>query len=135
MSTDSFASVMDELDAVVELCRGREPFVSSVIRDTSNRSNRDWPWWSIELQQTEEHDFEKRRVTATVTLNATQAGEPGSFRAEWLARVWRGVGIDTFFEKGGRSLTWGQPSTAQMQEAMASLLQEAKAAIVRAGFI
>jgi hypothetical protein len=133
MVTEPFTSLMLELDAVVEACRGREPFVSSVVRDASNRSNRDWPWWGIEVQQTEEHEFEKRRVIATVTLHAMPAGEPGSFSANWLVRVWSGVGVDSYYEKGGWPLNWDRPSSDELADTMNTLLQTGKAAMVRAG--
>jgi len=124
---------MSELDAVVDRCRREEPFTSGIVRDTSNRSGRDWPWWSVEIEHTEEDAPERRRVTATVRLSSTQRGEPDSFAAEWLARIWQGESVDSFREKGGWPLTWkGVPTPQQLQETMIALLEQGDAAIEQA---
>lgn len=103
--------------------------MDGVVRDTSNRSGRDWPWWSVQIEQTEEHGSGKRRLSATVRLNARQNGEPGSFEAEWLARIWQGVSADSFRAAGGWPLTWEQPTPQDLQNAMMALLNAAGAAI------
>lgn len=128
---DAFATRMAELEELVGQCRDHPPFVGSVVRDTSNRSDRDWPWWSVEVERTEEDGAEKRRVSATVRLNPTESGEPGSFEGEWLARVWQGVSVDTFRSKGGWRLPWQQPTGADLQAAITALLDAAEASIAQ----
>jgi hypothetical protein len=129
---DRFASQMRVLDALLDECREHAPFVGNVVRDTSNRSNRDWPWWSVEVQLTNEDGVDKQRISATVRLNATPTGEPGSYEGEWLARIWQGVSVDSFRKKGGWPLSWTQPSSQNLQEAMAALLEAGKVAISEA---
>ena len=131
MTPDPFTERMRELDALVEECRGRAPFSDGIVRDTSNRSNRDWPWWSVEVEQSDDDGFEKRRATATVRLNSNQNGEPGSFEGQWLARVWQGVSVDSFREQGGWPLVWERPTAKTLEEAMTALLAAARAAIGR----
>lgn len=123
---------MTELDAIVEQCRGRGTFAKGFVRDSSNRSNREWPWWGVQIEQTYDDGLEKRRAIATVRLNSTISGEPGSFHAWWLVRVWQGVSVDSFREEGGWPLNWEQPSPQLLDETMAALLQEAQTAIARA---
>src|SRR5687768_10830840 len=113
---------MSELDELVERCRGHAPFTEGLVRDTSNRTGRDWPWWSVEIERTDDEWPDTRRICATVRLNATQNGEPGSFEGEWLARVWQGVGADSFRSKGGWALPWKQPTPQDLRDAMTSLL-------------
>ena len=127
-----FASQMRVLDALLDECRQNSPFVGNVVKDTSNRSNRDWPWWSVEVELTDEDRAEKRRVSATVRLNSTQTGEPGSYEGEWLARIWQGVSIDSFRAKGGWLLPWTRPSSQNLQEAMTALLEAGNVAISEA---
>lgn len=122
---------MSELDKLVGQCRGRAPLADGVVRDTSNRSSRDWPWWSVQIEQTDEHGSDKRRISATVRLNAAQNGEPGSFEGEWLARVWQGVSADSFRATGGWPLSWEQPTPQDLQGAMTALLHASAAAISR----
>lgn len=126
---DAFATRMSELDKLIEQCRGHTPFADGVVRDTSNRSDRDGPWWSVQIEQTDEHGSDKRRVSATVRLNAAQNGAPGAFEGEWLARVWQGVSIDSFRATGGWPLSWEQPTPRDLQDAMTALLAAASAAI------
>ncbi|WP_342251154.1 hypothetical protein [Sphingomonas sp. OTU376] len=126
---DPFASQMRVLDALLDECRQHSPFVENVVRDTSNRSNRDWPWWSVEVELTDEDGADKRRVSATVRLNSTQTGEPGSYVGEWRARIWEGMSVDSFRAKGGWPLPWTRPSSQNLQEAMATLLEAGKIAI------
>ncbi|MEN3748870.1 hypothetical protein TPR58_16970 [Sphingomonas sp. HF-S3] len=129
---DPFACQMRTLDALLDECRQHAPFVGNVVRDTSNRSNRDWPWWSVQVEQTDEDGRDTRRISATVRLNATQAGEPGSYEGVWIARVWQGVSADSFRAKGGWPLPWTQPSSQDLRDAMAALLEAGKAAIAEA---
>ena len=129
---DPFATQARVLDDLLDECRRRAPFVGNVVRDTSNRSNRDWPWWSVQVELTDEDGADKRRVSATVRLNSTRAGEPGSYEGEWLARVWQGVSVDSFRARGGWPLPWTQPSSQNLQEVMAALLEAGKAAISEA---
>jgi hypothetical protein len=106
------------------------PFAENVVRDSSNRSSRDWPWWSVAIEQTNEDGSDKRRISATVRLNSTHTGEPGSFEGEWLARVWQGVSVDSFRAKGGWPLPWEQPTMKDLQDAMSALLDAAQASII-----
>lgn len=127
--SDAFAIRMTELDELVEECRGNAPFTEGTVRDTSNRSGRDWPWWSVEIEQTHEDGADRRRVSATIRLNSTQAGGPGSFEGKWLARVWQGVSVDNFRAEGGWPLQWEQPTPKDLQDTMTTLLCTAQAAI------
>jgi hypothetical protein len=131
MTSQMFSQRMADLDAIVEQCSGRGPFATGAVRDASNRSNRDWPWWGVEITQTEIEGSENRRATACVTLKSTQAGEPGAFEADWRAQVWQGVGQDIFSQRGSMPIDWQQPTPTMLQETMAALLQEAQSAISR----
>lgn len=124
-----FEARMAELDELVEQCRGELPLSSCVIRDTSNRTNRDWPWWSVEAQQTQESGSEKRRAIASVRLGSTKDGAPGEWEAFWQARVWQGVSEDSFRRQGSWRLAWQEPTPAQLKETITLLLAEAHAAI------
>jgi hypothetical protein len=128
---DAFATRMSELDRLVEQCRGHVPFADGVVRDTSNRSGREWPWWSVQIEQSDHDGSDKRRVSATVRLKATQTGEPGSFEGEWLARIWQGVSADRFRMTSRWQLPWEQPTPQELQDAMMALLDAAHAAISR----
>jgi hypothetical protein len=129
MTTHSFKDHMAELDAIVAKCTSQGPFGTGVVRDASNRSNRDWPWWGVKIEQTQVDGSESRRVTATITLRSAQSGEPGPFEAEWRAQVWQGVGTDTFRQVETRPLKWDLPTPEMLQATMAELLSEAKSAI------
>ncbi len=129
MGFSAFAERMAELDVVVELCRGRGPFAAGAVRDTANRSDRDWPEWGAEIAETREDGGERRRVTAGVRLSSTTEGQPGAFKARWRAQIWPGVSIDSFTKWGGRRLDWEVPTPECLQETMAALLEEGWAAI------
>jgi hypothetical protein len=131
MATD-FAHRMAELDAIVERCRGHGPFEGGTVRDTSNRSNRDWPWWSIEVAHTDVDGQEKRRVTATVALKSTQTGDVGAFEARWRAEIWTGVSPDSVDERGGRQLDWQLPTPEMLQQEIEALLHAGQLAIAQA---
>ena len=128
--TRAFKTRMAELDALILKCRGREPFCSGVVRDTSNRSNRDWPWWSVEVEHSQVDGADNRRATATVTLTSTQAGEPGSFQAEWAARTWRSTGgAETEIARGSIDVPWERATVDSLPAIVTTLLNEAKAVI------
>ena len=128
--TRAFKSRMAELDTLVLKCRGREPFCSGVVRDTSNRSNRDWPWWSVEVEHSQVDGAENRRATAMVTLASTQAGEPGAFQAEWAASIWRSTGgAATETIRGRIDVPWQRATADSLSAIVTALLDEAKAAI------
>jgi len=131
MMSDSFALRMAELDMLLEQCREHSPFADSVIRDTSNRSGRDWPWWSVEIERTEVNVQEKRRISAEIRLNSTQEGEPGSFEAIWMARAWEGVSADSFRARGSWPLAWNRPAPADLQATMIALLNTAQGSFVK----
>ncbi|WP_420137684.1 hypothetical protein [Sphingomonas sp.] len=128
---DPFLSRMADLDAVVAQCRGKGAFAAGIMRDTSNRSNRDGPWWSIQLERTEDAGFEQRRRIAEIRLEAQAPGSVHCFVARWTARVWQGVGTDSFRESGTHSLPWDMPSAADLDTAITALFIEADAAIAR----
>jgi hypothetical protein len=127
--TPSFTARMAELDAVVAKCAGHAPFETGVVRDASNRSSRDWPWWGVQIEHTEVDGSVSRRATATVTLRSTQSGEPGSYDGEWRAQVWQGSGTDTFRECETRDLGSSTPTPAALQETMSTLLKKAKSVL------
>jgi len=123
---------MADLDALVEQCRGKGVFAVGIVRDTSNRSNRDWPWWGIEVEQTNDDGLEKRRRAAEIILNAPAPGVPSVFKGRWRARIWQGVSVDSFTERGDRSFAWATPSAEELLDALGSLLDEAEEALGRA---
>lgn len=125
----AFEARMAELDAVLAQCREVAPFSTSIVRDASNRSNREWPWWGVSVEQTSVDGSESRRVTATVTLRSTQSEEPGSFDAEWRAQVWQGVGEDTFRQHHRYELDWDLPTPEVLRDLVSRLLVEAKASL------
>jgi hypothetical protein len=129
---ERFVDRIAELDAVVAQCRGRGPFATGVVRDTSNRSKRDWLWWGIQIERTDECDGEKRRVYASIRLNEPAAHVPSVFKAEWWVRIWQGVGVDSFHERGSWLLDWVDATPEALEEAMSALLQHGEAAIARA---
>jgi len=100
-------------------------FATGVIRDTSNRSNRDWPWWGIQIERTDDDGLEKRRRTAEITLNAPAPGVASVFKGRWSTRIWQGVSADSFTARGGWSLPWETPSAKELDDALAALLSEA----------
>jgi len=126
---DPFTSRMADLDALVEKCRGEGAFATGIVRDTSNRSNRDWKWWSVEIERTDDKGLERRRTTAEIFVNEPAPGVPSVFKGSWSARIWQGVSKDSFAKRGGRSLSWETPSAKELDEALASLLSEAEKAI------
>ena len=129
MTSQSFASRVAELDAVVERCMGQGPFKVGEVRDASNRSNRDWPSWGVQIEQTHIDGSETVRVIAKLALNATPDGAPGSLEASWRAQVWQGVGPDTFRQDGTEPFESQHPTPKLLQETMAALLRSARAAI------
>jgi len=120
---------MARLDELVEQCRAHPPFIGATVRDTSNRPKRDWPWWSVQIERSGEENSNNIRVSATVRMNSTQAGEPGSFEGEWLARVWQDVSVDSFRAQGGWPLHWEALTPQELQDTMIALLDAATAAI------
>ena len=130
--TDTFTQRMVELDALVEQCRGKGVLAVGTVRDTSNRSNRDWPWWGIEVEQNKDDGREKRRKTVEITLNAPAPGVPSIFKGRWRARIWQGVSVDSFTEQGDRSFAWATPSAEELRDALGSLLDDAEEALNRA---
>lgn len=129
---NAFADRIAELDAVVARCRGRGSFATGVVRDTSNRSRREWLWWGIQIERTEECDGEKRRVYASIRLNEPAEHVPSVFKAEWWVRIWQGVGVDSFQERGSWPLDWEDASPEALEGAMSGLLQHGEAVIERA---
>jgi hypothetical protein len=127
--TPLFEARIAELDAVVAACAGRGPFGIGVVRDASNRSNREWPWWGVQIEHTQVDGSVSRRATATITLRSTQSDEPGSFDGQWRAQVWQGSGKDTFREDGAEDLEWSLPTPEMLQDVMAALLSRAKSII------
>ena len=125
----SFKTRMAELDAIVGKCAGQGPFSTGAVRDASNRSEREWPWWGVKIEHTQVDGSVTRRATAIVTLRSTQSGEPGSFDGEWRAQAWQGSGTDTFRADGTQELGWSRPTPQMLQDAMASLLAKAKSVI------
>lgn len=127
--TPAFEARIADLDAVVAACAGRGPFGTGVVRDASNRSNREWPWWGVQIEHTQVEGSVNRRATATVTLRSTESEGPGSFDAQWRAQVWQGSGTDTFCEDGAQALEWTLPTPEMLQDLMEALMSKAKAVI------
>jgi hypothetical protein len=127
-----FSQRVAELDTLVERCKLVEPFASARVSDASNRSSRDWPWWSVQLECTEVDGPIHRRATATITLISTQDGDPAEFKGEWRAQVWSGVGTNSFDQSGVRELAWDFPSERLLIDTVLDLLAEGRDAIDRA---
>lgn len=121
---------MADLDALVEHCERAGAFGSHVVRDTADRSERDWPWWSVQVEQTEVDGLERRRKTAEISLNSPAPGVPSVFTGKWFARIWWGESTDSFTERGSRSLSWKMPTAAEFEQAIAELLGEANNALI-----
>jgi hypothetical protein len=130
--TDPFLSRMAELDAVVEQCRGRGAFAVGIVCDTSNRSNRDWPWWAIQIERTGDDGPDRQRRTAEIRLSSPMPDASSRFEARWTARIWQGVSADSFRESGTRPLPWATPAAHELDAEMTALFAEADAAIARA---
>lgn len=130
--TDSFATRMAALDALVEHCRGNGAFKTGTVRDASNRSSRDWLWWGIQIEQTREDGAERRRAIATISINEEAPDVPSLFKARWQARVWRDANTDIFRRQDEWPLTWSDPSPQELDDTMAELLDRANAAISEA---
>jgi hypothetical protein len=122
-----FQRRMAALDALVAKCKGKEPFVSAVVRDASNRSNRDWQWWSVEIEQQNVDSADNRRATAIITLTSTQSGEPASYKAEWRAQTWRSTGGAALSKSGALEVPWTKPTADLLLMMADKLLAEAKA--------
>lgn len=123
---------MAELDAIIAQCRGRGAFADGIVKDTSNRSNRDWPWWSVEIERTREDGDEKCRFQAEIMLNSPARGVPSVFKARWLARIWRGVTTDSFRQQESWPLAWETPCPDDIQAAMTDLFTAAEVATAAA---
>lgn len=124
-----FVARMAELDATLALCRGKGIFATGVVRDTSNRSSRDWPWWGVAIERSEEHDLETRRLVAEIRLMAPGPRVALKFEGLWSVRVWRGLSPDRFSAKGNWALNWDTPSEGDFEAAMEDLLGAARSAL------
>jgi hypothetical protein len=120
---------MAELDAIVVECRGHGPFANGSVKDTSNRSNRDWPWWSVEIERTQEDGPDKRRTQAEIILNSPAPGVPSAFEARWLVRIWQGVSTDSFRQGERWTLAWDKPTRKDFEETMIALFAAADQAV------
>jgi hypothetical protein len=130
--TDPFLSRMAELDLVVEHCRGKGAFALGIVRDTSNRSNRDWPWWGIQIERTDDDGSERQRRAVEIRLFAPMGALSSRFEARWTARIWQGIGTDSFRESGSRQLPWDTPLAHELDAEMTALFAQADAAIAQA---
>jgi len=121
---------MAQLDAIAASCLGKGVFAKGVVRNTSNRTRRDWPWWGIAIERTEDDGIETRRLLAEIRLMAPGPDITSGFEGRWSARVWRGVSPDRFSAKGSWPLNWQMPSEEDFEAAMGDLLRAAEAALV-----
>jgi hypothetical protein len=132
--TDPFVARMALLDDLIALCRREGIFGDDIVRDASNRSGRDWPWWSVKVERTDEDGALRQRMTVEIYLNAPAPGTPSRFEARWSARIWYGTSEDSFRASGSWPLPWDVPQTKDIQMTVASLFQKAAAAIAKASF-
>lgn len=130
--TDPFASRMADLDALVRNCVNAGVFGSGIVRDTSNRIGRDWPWWSVQVEHTKVDGAERRRKTAEIRLNSPAPGVPSAFKGNWIARIWCGENSDRFTARGDRCIPWTMPSAEEFERVVAELLREADDALAKA---
>jgi hypothetical protein len=94
--TDPFVAHMALLDDLIARCQRDGIFGEAIVRDTSNRSGRDWPWWGVKIERTDDDGARRQRVTAEIHLNAPAPGTPSRFEARWSARIWYGTSEDSF---------------------------------------
>lgn len=127
MQTSAFRDRMAALDEVVAKCLDEEPFKGRVVRDTSNRTGRDWPWWGIQVEETQRDGSDSRRVSAEITLASTIDLGIGAYQEAWRAQAWIGVGGNTFSKHEKRELPWDVPTPEVLQATISGLLAEAKA--------
>lgn len=122
---------MAGLDAILAQCRDQPPFTTGIVRDISNRTNRDWPWWGVEIEQTQLDGAETRRATATISQRSNQDMSPGRYEATWRVRIWTGVSEDSFSQRRTIELEWSDITAEHMTAKMTELLDEANAVIDR----
>lgn len=128
MSEAAWDARVTELDAVLAACA----FPDATVRDSSNRSNRDWPWWSVDVVQRREDYPDTQRATAIVRLNATRDVQPGDYDARWRGEVWSGSNTNSLDRHGNWPLPWRDvPTPEQLQAVIADLLDHAWLAIER----
>lgn len=125
MLSEAFAARIAELDAMVDACRNEPPFSTGIVRDHSNRTGRDWPWWTVTVEQTRQDGGESCRAEACIELGSTRDCEPGSYRAWWSVRIWSGSNTDSFRQKGEFALDWNEASPEALKRTMTTLLSEA----------
>ncbi|KQM28799.1 MULTISPECIES: hypothetical protein [unclassified Sphingomonas] len=127
--TAAFVDRMRTLDSFAAQCRDSALFATAVVRDTSNRTGRDWPWWGLRLERTDLVDLEYRRVSAEIRLDAPAPGTASMFKGRWSARIWREASTDSFRADGDRMLPWEWPSAPELLVAFGALLGDAERAI------
>jgi len=128
-----FAGQMARLDALLAECVATGAFGDAAVRDISNRSGRDWPWWGVAVTRTTGDGIDRRRIAAELTLHPAASGVPATWHASWGAREWRDVGTDDFRQNGDWTPEWTEPTAADLAETMHALLAAADRAVPEAG--
>lgn len=118
------------LDTVLAACQNQGALADAELRDTSNRSGRDWPWWSVEISQTRAVEAEFHRLSATIEQSCTATLGVGTLTGYWRSEVWRDVAANRLDLTGSQCLTYDQLATpANFLATVAALLQQAGAAL------
>ena len=121
------------LDAVLAAAQGRGVLAGADIRETSNRSNRDWPWWSVEVSHTYANGPENYRLAATVRQACTAELGIGEMEGSWRTEVWLDVGANRLDQSGRQLLVFGDLATPDTFLAVVeALLGHARTALVQA---
>lgn len=129
-----FQARMQALDAVLAAARGRGVLAGADIRDTSNRSGRDWPWWSVEVSRTYAHWPETYRLAATVRQACTAEQAVGELEGSWRTEVWLDVAANRLDLSGRQRLAYGDLATPDALLAVVeALLDHARAALLSSG--
>jgi len=134
MSSHLFTVRMHALDALLAVAQAQGLLVGAEVRDTSNRSGRDWPWWSVDISHTYVVGPVSCRTTATIWQASTPEGEVGELQGRWRGEVWRDVAANWCDVSGSQPLIFSQlfPVEAFMAT-LAQLLQHAREALLKAG--
>lgn len=130
---DSYGERVRALDAVLAAAQGRGVLAEAEVRDTSNRSARDWPWWSVEVSRTYANGSEHCRLAATVRQACTAELGIGELAGSWRTEVWLDVSTNRLDLSGQQPLTFSDLATPDALLAVVeTLLSHAHTALVQA---
>lgn len=124
-----FSARVRALDALLAAARNHPLLAGAEVRDTSNRSTRDWPWWSVDISDTRTNGPECQRLTARIQQNSTPQGDIGPLEGKWRAEEWIGVAANRRDVSGDTSLAYEQLDKPEaFVETIMRLLDQARSA-------